>query len=104
MNTLLPILLILFLVWSFYLLIRNFAVLGFCQSLNHACALQATKHINGTVDFNDEWYKEHERIHKLWDEITGISYERMLFSFAPLKPEYWLNDEQLEFLGYGTVH
>ena len=103
MNTPLFILFVLFLVWSIYLLIRNYAVFSFRRSLNNACYLRVMEHIkNDTVDFSDEWEKEHQRVFRLWDEITSISYNKMLFSFAPLKPEYWLNDEQLEFLGYET--
>lgn len=92
------ILLVLILVWSFYILIRNFAVFNFCVALNHACYLKAIEHTHNAIEFDDEWDKEHERIHKLWDEITNISYDKMLFSFTPLKPEYWLNEEQMEFL------
>ena len=92
------ILLILFLVWSFCLIIRNFAVFNFCVALNRACYLKSIEHINNTTKFDEEWEREHERIHKLWDEITDVPYVKMLFSSAPLKPEYWLNDEQLEFL------
>lgn len=42
----------------------------------------------------------HRDIFNLWDMLDGISYEEMLFSFKPLKMEYWFTEEELKLLGY----
>lgn len=43
-----------------------------------------------------------EDISYLWRKLDDISCEKMLFSFKPLKMEYWFTDEELKLLGYET--
>ena len=56
------------------------------------------KHLDSVELFDKNAQKEHEILRNTWEEIVNISYEKMLFSFKPLKPEYWLNEKQLKFL------
>lgn len=42
--------------------------------------------------------KEYDKLKELYDSITDISYNKMLFSFKPLEEEYWLTEEQIDFL------
>ena len=56
------------------------------------------KHLDSVEHFDERAQEEHELLRDVWDEITNISYGKMLFSFKPLKPEYWLNEKQLKFL------
>lgn len=42
--------------------------------------------------------KEYNKLKELYDSITDISYYKMLFSFKPLEEEYWLTEEQVDFL------
>ena len=56
------------------------------------------KHLDSVEHFDEKAWNEHELLENIWCEITDISYAKMLFSFKPLKPEYWLNEKQLNFL------
>jgi hypothetical protein len=42
----------------------------------------------------------YQDISYLWEILDDISYEKMLFSFKPLKMEYWFTDDELKLLGY----
>ena len=42
--------------------------------------------------------KDHQELVNVWNSIMDIPYEKFLFSFKPLRPEYWLTEEQLDFL------
>lgn len=93
-------LLIVLLLSSIYILIRNNFVYEFVTSLNETCYQVCLNHNNKIYDCNnlEDFIKEHERLEDIWTSISEISYEKMLFSFKPLKPKYWLNKEQLEFI------
>lgn len=92
-------LLIVFLL-SIYILIRNNFVYKFVTNLNETCYQICLNHSNKIFDYNnlEDFMKEHERMEDMWESISKIKYEKMLYSFKPLKPKYWLNKEQLEFI------
>ena len=81
-----------------WLLIRNYKVFKFQMYLNEQGYNICVKHIDSVECFDEKALYEHKLLEDMWDEITDISYEKMLFSFKPLKPEYWLNEKQLKFL------
>lgn len=69
---------------SMYVLIRNAKVYKFRSYLINL--------IYNNVDVNNFWTAR-----KLFDKHT---YEKMLYSFKPLKMEYWFTEEELKLLGY----
>lgn len=81
-----------------WLLIRNFKVFKFQIYLNEQGYNICKKHLDSVEHFDEKAWNEHELLENIWREITDISYAKMLFSFKPLKPEYWLNEKQLNFL------
>lgn len=81
-----------------WLLIRNFKVFKFQIYLNEQGYNICKKHLDSVEHFDEKAWNEHELLENIWREITDISYAKMLFSFKPLKPEYWLNEKQLDFL------
>lgn len=81
-----------------WLLIRNFKVFKFQIYLNEQSYNICVKHLDSVEFLDEKALEEHELLRVMWDEITNISYGKMLFSFKPLKPEYWLNEKQLKFL------
>lgn len=90
--------LIVILVVSVWLLIRNIKVYNFQIYLNHHGYDICNKYLNSVEFFDEKAQNEFKLLNDMWDSITDISYEKMLFSFKPLKPEYWLNEKQLKFL------
>lgn len=72
----------------------------FVTSLNETCYQVCLNHSTKICDCNnlEDFIKEHERLEDMWKSISDISYEKMVFSLKPLKPKYWLNKEQLEFI------
>ena len=90
----------------FYLSIRNNSVYKFRTTINDIGYNIVQKHtLNCPIDVDEESYnaykEEHERLRDMWLSLsTNISYDKMLFSIKPLKPKYWLNKEQMEFLNY----
>lgn len=93
-------LLIVFSLLSVYILIRNNFVYEFVTSLNETCYQVCLNHNDKIYDYNNlkDFMKEHEKLEDIWKSISEIGYEKMLYSFKPLKPKYWLNKEQLEFI------
>lgn len=83
---------------SIWFLIRNFNVFEFQLYLNQQGYNVCRQHLDSVEHFDEKALNEHEYLQDMWDSITDISYEKMLFSFKPLKPEYWLNEKQLDFL------
>lgn len=57
-----------------------------------------TKYLDSLECFDEKALNEYIVLLDMWAEITDISYTKMLFSFKPLTPEYWLNEKQLKFL------
>lgn len=90
----------------FYLLIRNDRVYTFRTTI-HAIGYNIIQKytLNWPIGIDEESYnaykEECERLRNIWLSLTdNIPYEKMLFSIKPLKPKYWLNKEQMEFLNY----
>lgn len=77
-----------------YVNVRNFMVHKVVIDWNSQCHYKCIKYIRS--EGYDEDIAEH--YHKIWDDISNISYESMLYSFKPLSMEYWLTEEQIEFL------
>ena len=98
-------LLIAFLLSSIYILVRNNFVYKFVTNLNETCYQICLNHNDKIYDCNnlEDFMKEHERMEDMWESISKIKYEKILYSFKPLKPKYWLNKEQLEFINNSKI-
>lgn len=83
---------------SAWLLIRNYNVFIFQLYLVEQGYNICKKHLDSVEHFDEKAWNEYVLLEDMWREITDISYAKMLFSFKPLKPEYWLNEKQLNFL------
>lgn len=83
-----------------YMFIRNFFVFNFAMKLNTKGYEICTKYLNSIPDdeFDDKARENFAILEETWDSINAISYCKYLFSFKPLKPEYWLDEKQLKFL------
>lgn len=79
---------------SMYFLIRNNKVCKFRIYIADLVYSRACNMIDNGASHRDIFY--------LWDMINDISYEKMLFSFKPLKMECWFTDDELKSLGYET--
>lgn len=103
-NLIILMLLIVFLS-SIYILVRNNFVYKFVTNLNETCYQICLNHNDKIYDCNnlEDFMKEHERLEDMWESISKIKYEKILYSFKPLKPEYWLNKEQLEFINNSKI-
>lgn len=77
-----------------YINVRNFMVHKVVTDWNSLCHYKCVKYIES--ENYDVAVAEH--YHKIWNDISNISYESMLYSFKPLSMEYWLTKEQIEFL------
>jgi len=88
-----------------YILIRNNFVYKFVTDLNETCYQICSNHNEKIFDCNnlEDFTKEQERLEDMWESISEIKYEKMLYSFKPLKPKYWLNKEQLEFINNSKI-
>lgn len=75
-----------------YFLIRNFYVYNFRAQIIDLIHDKTSDLIDAGAP-----YKE---IFEPWDIINNLSYAKMLYSFKPLKIEYWLTKEELELLEY----
>lgn len=104
-NFILFTLLIVLLLSNIYILIRNNFVYEFVTSLNETCYQVCLNHNEKIFDCNnlEDFMKEQERLEDMWESISEIKYEKMLYSFKPLKPKYWLNKEQLKFINNSKI-
>lgn len=84
--------------FGFWIQIRNYKVYEFRMYLNDQGYNICKKYLDSVEYFDEKAKNEHELLVDMWGSITDISYEKMLFSFKPLKPECWLNEKQLKFL------
>lgn len=84
--------------FCFWLQIRNSKVFEFRMYLTEQGYNICKKYLDSVEHFDKKALNEHEFLVDVWNSITDISYEKMLFSFKPLKPERWLNEKQLKFL------
>ncbi len=83
---------------SLYIIIRNNKVCEFTVNLNDEGFEVCKSHLLSVTEYNKKERDEHERLHKIWQSINNISYNKILYSFKPLKKEYWLTKEQIDFL------
>lgn len=77
-----------------YVNVRNHIVHKVVLEWNNQCHYKCVKYIR-SKDYNEDVAEHYQ---KIWDDISDVSYESMLYSFKPLSMEYWLTKEQIEFL------
>lgn len=85
-----------------YFIVREVEVHKFKEELTYKCNDVCSNFIDSIPNDRDTTLEEEEHYDKLkaiWMSIENISKYRMLFSFKPLQERYWLNEEQLKFLG-----
>ena len=96
--------LILGLILSSYIFIRNNFVYRYRINLTDRCYKVVSHYLNAIpVDVSEEEFREkmdkHEEYRNMWEIIMmRNSYDKMLLSFKPLKDKYWLTKEQIEWL------
>lgn len=88
----------LLLIGCIYIGIRNNKVYEFVTTLNDMGYTICTNYLNSIEQVTKERIEEYERLYNLWNSIINISYNKMVFSFKPLKFKYWLTEKQIEFL------
>lgn len=81
-GIIITILLILLLLFTIWFSIRNQAVFNFRNKILDACFLVTAKGIHNG-EFNDCNYIY----------VNMGSYDKMFYSFKPLKPKYWISEE-----------
>ena len=77
---------------SIFILIRNHKVCKFRIYIANLIYFKGCDMINNGAS--------HQDVSPLWDILENISYDKMLFSFKPLKMECWFTDNELKLLGY----
>lgn len=85
-----------------YFLVREVEVHKFKEELTYKCNDVCSNFINSIPSDRDTTAEEEEYydyLRSVWMSIEDISKYKMLFSFKPLQERYWLNEEQLKFLG-----
>lgn len=85
-----------------YFIVREVEVHKFKEELTYRCNDVCSNFINSIPSDRDTTAEEEEYydyLRSVWMSIEDISKYRMLFSFKPLQEKYWLNEEQLKFLG-----
>lgn len=93
--------LIIFLIVTLCFLYRNRKVCSFYHKINHQANDVVISFLRSLKD-DDEFkhrYDEYLQInHKAKMIVEKYTYEDMLFSFKPLKLEYWFTEEEIEFM------
>ena len=92
------------LIVSWYVLIRNEEVCKFQLELIDASYNVMNEYLN-TLDPDkidddtfDKGMEKYIELYEIYDSICNLSYDKMLFSLKPLKANYWLTEEQINFL------
>ena len=92
------------LIVSWYVLIRNEEVCKFQLELIDASYNVMNEYLN-TLDPDkidddtfDKGMEKYRELYEIYDSICNLSYDKMLFSLKPLKANYWLTEEQINFL------
>lgn len=85
------------LVFAVYFLIRNDKVLYFRLNYTRNAYNYLYKTLHCCIDEEDldEYYKLRNRV---YNTIDRYSYNKILFSFKPLKLEYWFTEEEIKYL------
>ena len=68
--------------------IRNIKVYNFRKYIADLIYLKSVEMLFNNISM--------EEIDHLWNIIRKVSYNKMLFSFKPLKLEYWFTNEEIE--------
>lgn len=68
--------------------IRNVKVYKFRKYISFLVYLKSMAMINNNISMKE--------IDHLWDIINNVSYNKMLYSYKPLKLEYWFTKEEIE--------
>ena len=102
MKAFIVIIVCLVLALGIYLLIRNYYVYIFEDWLNDRSCTICQMYLESCDRFTSREIEEHKVLVEVWESIMDIPYEKFLFSFKPLKPEYWLTEKQLDFLKINT--
>ena len=102
-DLILVVVLILIVLCSFYILIRNNKVYHFTVSSSNVLYGEL-KRILDTYKDDDEFRKDEKNYFNLKEKAQILldknSYSEYLFSFKPLKLEKWFTEEELEFVEY----
>lgn len=92
-------LVIVLLTLSILLIIRNNKVYEFLTNLSLEAFVKIRNYLNSCDEcLTDEEWTEYVRQREIVESIYDISYNKLLFSFKPLEKEYWLTQEQIDFL------
>lgn len=97
-----PIIFLIAIATVLYFIVRVPEARNFKDELTYKSCDILAAYIGSLPDNRDTTVEEEEqydRLHAIWMSIEDISYYRLLFSFKPLREEFWLNEEQLKFLG-----
>lgn len=79
---------ILCLAFCIWLLIRNHKTYKFMTGVSRMCYDAISRALDKGILDVDEYYE-------VWNKL---SYHKVLFSFKPLKLEYWFTEEEIELL------
>lgn len=79
---------------------RNDKVYRFLKGLNNDCSKILINYLNNAswTERPIESQKTYKKMDVMADSIRELEYNKLLFSFKPLKVEYWLTHEQIAFL------
>ena len=85
---------------SYFGFYRNTRVYKFKEYLNDKGYSVCNKYLLSIPgeEYGPDEQAVYETYHAIWNSILDISYDKMLYSFKPLKEEYWLTKEQIKFL------
>lgn len=86
---------------SIYFFCRNNKTCVFQIEINKKCHNVLINFLN-SLENDKEFYERLEEYEQLETKANEIrlkhSYQSMLFSLKPLKPEYWFTNEEIEFM------
>ena len=91
------------LIYLFYLLFRNNKVLNFRYliiegSYNYVKNFIDTDRYDTVQEYDEHEHQYRRLMDKAHNTINKYSYDKMLFSFKPLKLEKWFSSEEIEFI------
>ena len=98
------IILIILLLLTIYLLIRNNFVYNYLTDMNDRCYTICRSKLDELNSDDEESFIDGMHIvannNVMYKTIMRktLSYNKLFFSFKPLKDKYWLSDEQLKFI------
>lgn len=85
--------------FSFYMMNRNEKVAGLKLALNELSHNVLIRYLNSLKDDSELDKEYYDKLCKYRDEICDISYNKMMWSInRPLTIEEWLTEEQINFL------